>query len=670
MENQASNTTLNVNIKSKPEFFKLSLNQILKPAMFLLFAILYEIINFATLGLQFLPKYFLFDFGAFLIFAGIIFLVSKNWLSNIFFFFFLGIQFLLNVVNGSVLLATEDVFFFEILILSSEAMSSFDWSFINFNCIIYNCILLAISIVSVVLVDIFCKRKKFKIKKITKPLLIFIVVFCSWIIGITFYSSEILYLHNSKDKNKVSAFNSELWDELEYKITGLEAFGTYGFYVKDIYNSYLRKVDYDSKLDEYVKWIKNGETEINPEATLFDKNLIVICMESLDSFAIDPYNTPTLWKMCYGNEIPDSNNPGTGIYLENFYSKNKTNISEDIGLLGYVAKTTKFSAEADSISFKYSLPNLFNQLGYQTNYFHSFLKSFYSRETINKNMGFQNLYFLEDIDFDGKSLDFNTWNSEVDYFNSAKDKMIPEDGSKFFSFYMTVSAHGTYDIANPNFNDYYNTYDGNLTKYKTWLKENTDSTYPKDSEIEKLYRQFKCAAMDTDAMVAEMINHLTSTGLLEKTTILLYADHDCFYNNMGLEIKGNDAGQERFNIPCIIYDGSKTLSNEVISDFTTVYNIYPTICGLYGLPYNTNMCHSVSIFSDDLSSNIMYSTEAIVGYFDQNCQSITLMEVKKANESVTQAEVDKFMENANKLREKQKKLNFIYKAKWKVNILN
>lgn len=671
MEEQTSATTLNLNIQNQQtKVFKLSLNQILKPAMFLLFAILYEVINFATLGLQFLPKYFLFDLGAFLIFAGIIFLVPKNWLSNIFFFFFLGIQFVLNVANGTMLLATEDVFFFELLSLASEAKSSFDWSFINFNSIIYNCILLVISIISVVLVDIFAKRKKFKVKKITKPLLMFIVVFCSWIIGLTFYSSEILYLHKSKDKDRYAAFHSELWNELEYKISGLESFGTYGFYLKDFYNSYIRKIDYDSKLNEYVDWIKKGEVEKNESATLFDQNLIMICMESIDQFALDPYNTPTLWNLCYGDEF--KNTAGKGIFLDNFYSKNKTNISEDISLLGYVAKTTMFNAEKDSISVKYSLPNLFKALGYKTNYFHSFKKDFYSRSTINKNIGFENLYFLEDIDFENKNLNFNTWNSEVDFFNAAKDKMIPTDGNKFFSFYMTVSGHGTYDIENPNFEKkgYYDTYDSNLSTYQTWLKNNTDFTYPKDSETAKLYRQFKCAAMDTDAMVAELIEHLTSSGLLEKTTIVLFADHDCFYNNMSSVIKGQDSGQEKYNIPCIIYDGSETLASEVISDFTTVYSIYPTICDLYGLAYNTNMCHGVSIFDADQSNNVMYSTEAIVGYFDKNCQSVTLMEVNKANGKVTQADVDKFMENANRLREKQKKLNFIYKAKWKVNVLN
>ena len=51
--------------------------------------------------------------------------------------------------------------------------------------------------------------------------------------------------------------------------------------------------------------------------------------------------------------------------------------------------------------------------------------------------------------------------------------------------------------------------------------------------------------MDTDAMVAELIEHLTSSGLLEKTTIVLFADHDCFYNNMSSVIKGQDSGQEK-----------------------------------------------------------------------------------------------------------------------------
>ena len=204
-----------------------------------------------------------------------------------------------------------------------------------------------------------------------------------------------------------------------------------------------------ASLTNMLTRIKKGEVEKNEAATLFDQNLIMICMESIDQFALDPYNTPTLWNLCYGDEF--KNTAGKGIFLDNFYSKNKTNISEDISLLGYVAKTTMFNAEKDSISVKYSLPNLFKALGYKTNYFHSFKKDFYSRSTINKNIGFENLYFLEDIDFENKNLNFNTWNSEVDFFNAAKDKMIPTDGNKFFSFYMTVSGHGTYDIENPNF---------------------------------------------------------------------------------------------------------------------------------------------------------------------------------------------------------------------------
>lgn len=657
-----NSTTLKVENKTeKPKNYNLTLNHILKPILFLVVALLFEIVNFSSLKLQFLPTFILFDLGVFLFFAGIVFLCGKNWLSNIFFFLFLSFQFLFNIVNASVLKASEDVFFFEILVLASEATSSFDWSFIDFASIIYNTILMVATIACVVLIDIFGKKKVFSLKKITKPILLFVTFFFSWIIGLTFYSSQAIALTYSKSETEVGKFNSDLWKELEYKITGLEKFGTYGFYIKDFYNQYLRKIDYDAQKADYVKWLKEGETEVNKDAKLYGQNLIMICMESIDSFAIDPFNTPTLWKLCNQD----------GIFMENFYSKNKTNISEDISLLGYVPKTTVLEIENENaMSVRYSLPNLFKELGYSANYFHSYVSTFYNRVNVNKNIGFENVYFLEDADFEDKSTGFNTWNCEVDYFNSMKDKMIKTDGSPFFSFYMTVSAHGTYDIVNPNFTHYYEMYDSHLAEFKPWFEANTSFTYPKSKELEQLFRAYKSAAMDTDAMVKEMIDYLAAQDLLDTTTIVLFADHDCFYNEMSTEIKlqNGEASQEKYHVPLVIYNNK--LDHEVVSNFTTVYSIYPTICDLYGLAYNTNMCHGVSLFDEDQSQNVMYSTEAVVGYFDKNCSSITLLDIKKANESVTEDDVNKFLTNAKRLQEKQRKLNFIYKSKWSRDILN
>ena len=129
----------------------------------------------------------------------------------------------------------------------------------------------------------------------------------------------------------------------------------------------------------------------------------MICLESFDSFAIDPYNTPNLWELINGNSI----------YMSNFYGKNQTNVSEAISILGFMPNDSIYNAESDSLASKNSLANLFNDLGYTTSYFHSYSGDFYNRKEVMKNMGFQNLYFIEDADFDNISTEFNDWSLET-----------------------------------------------------------------------------------------------------------------------------------------------------------------------------------------------------------------------------------------------------------------
>ena len=72
---------------------KLSVNQIIKPCLFLVIAITLEIVNFAILKfsasgtnhIQLFPKYVVFDFAFWLIMCGIM-LSAKNWLCNTVFY--------------------------------------------------------------------------------------------------------------------------------------------------------------------------------------------------------------------------------------------------------------------------------------------------------------------------------------------------------------------------------------------------------------------------------------------------------------------------------------------------------------------------------------------------------------------------------------------------------
>ena len=72
---------------------KLGLNQLLKPALYLLISIILEIVSFAIFDFktasgskQILPQYIFFDIGVWLFVCGLIICSKKNWLANIFFY--------------------------------------------------------------------------------------------------------------------------------------------------------------------------------------------------------------------------------------------------------------------------------------------------------------------------------------------------------------------------------------------------------------------------------------------------------------------------------------------------------------------------------------------------------------------------------------------------------
>ncbi len=681
-EKNQSKTSENKKLKeNKPTDNRLSLNQLLKPLLFVIFSIFLEMLSFSDLKLGILPKYIFFDLGIFLILAGIIFIAHKNWLSNVFFFLFIAVQIFFNILNDTLLYATEDVFYFDLLSLTSEGVKGFDSSFVDFACVFKNLALLASAIVLVIILDTFGKKKRFETRKISKSIFLFIGFFVCWILGLTFYSCQVFQLSNSKNSSEISEFDADLYKNLDLKTISLKKFGTYGFLFKDFYNTYLKKIDYNSYKTSYAGYLQDGQNSVNDSSALYGENLIVICMESTDMVGLDPFNTPTLWNLCYGDNTA-SGSPitlsGSTIFMENFYAKNKTNISEGIGILGYAPDTTVIETEdTNSLSIQYALPKLFNELGYSTNYFHSYISSFYQRSTVNANYGFDNLYFIEDAETENmntQAATFNYWISEVDYFNSMKERMILED-TPFFSFYMTVSAHGSYATDKYWSNWYSDTYDANLEEYVEWLSTNTNYIYPSDEETLSLFKNFKLGVMDLDAMVAEMITYLEEKNLMDSTTIVLYADHDCFYNSLSDKVK---TPAEKYNIPFFIYNGSNKLESQIVSEFCSTYNVYPTICELFGLAYNANMCQGVSIFNSDLqvdtdalSSAVFYSTEGQIGFFDLYCQSNTLVstEVTMIRENVTDEMVKNFLENARKLKEKQFKLNFIYKSNWTKSLL-
>lgn len=643
---------------------EIDLGRILKPIIFIILAFTLEIIQFAIFGFkstdgstQLLPSYILLDIAIWLIFASIIFAMNKKWSQDLCFYIFLIIQIVFNIINIILCKTLGNVFYFKLIGLASEGAEAFDWGMIRWGFIAVNISILIVAIISQVLIDKFA-NKKLQLKKLSGRILGFVVFSVCLTVGVTTFGVQINYL---------SPYDQQICDELTLKNYSMQKLGTYGFYVRDAINS-ISQPKPDITKEEAVALIEEGQKQENPQAILHDDNLIIIMLESFDKFAIDPYNTPTIY-----NLMQES------IVANQFISNNKTNISETIGLLGYMPFEEELDLQDNQrLATKYSLPNLFNNQSYQTNYFHSYKSTFYNRDKIIAKLGFDNTYFLEDAELEDKSLKFYEWNSEVDYFNYFKEQIAPTDGSKFMSFYLTVATHGEYSTPNARFEKYYTQYEYNLenTDFKDWFSSQ-GFNYPQDSEYQTYLKHFKAAAMDTDAMVAALLEHLNTplengTKLIDNTSILFYADHNCFYHDLCYNIKGTDAKDttnlKSYQVPMFIY--SQKLGHQEIDNFVDTYDLHPTVCELYGLPYSTYMTYGEAILDGegkDISKDedkIYFSQK--VGYYSNKFHSTGLANpLPVAGGGIqNQSDATRYINNVKTYYEKQKNLHYIYICKW------
>lgn len=647
---------------------QLGLNQLLKPALYLFLSFCIELIGFLVLGFkytdgstQILPSYFFFDVGLWLFIASLMICTPKNWIANTIFYISMSIKSLLLVANITLRSGFGYLFSWDMTDLIIEALESIDADFINFP-LIFACIFaVAIVVALPILFDKFLKKYKITIKKITKTVFCLLCFFVASTLGVGSYGISIATLKVSATHTEISS-DEYLYENMHIKDAAYKKFGTAGFYVKNLYDICFKKASIsEAEKQEALKLLEESNATVNANAPLYDNNLIIIMMESFEWFAIDPYNTPTLWALKTGQNYYADHVEKQAVVMSKYISNNKTNVSEEVCLLGYMPNVNKLNLNGEkSYSAKYSLPNLFKSLGYTTSFFHNWKKDFYNRETINKEIGFDNQYYLEDFVSATKSTRFNYYNLEVDFANQFMNKIAPTD-KKFMSFYTTVSTHGSYEVTNEKFNEYYSTYDANLANFKTWCAEE-NYVFPANENDQLILKHYKSAAMDTDRMLANLFKHLKSTGLNENTTVILYSDHNAYYHDLAYKIKGTNINeydnQSSYTVPFMIY--SKNLTSEKITRFCSPYDLYPTISGLFGLAFNGIYAQGVDIISTP-NTNTFYMSY-LTGFYDANCYSKDMLCLKKYEGSIESADVTVFKDKACKFFQEQKVLETIYRA--------
>ena len=631
------------------------LNKLKYVLIFALSTISLEIVAFWSLNFGFLPSYFLFDLAYILINSAIIFLMKGRKSKIAYIIVLLSVQFILNIVNASYYAVFSDVFSLDLLKIAGEATKVFKPSFINYKALIVNALIFALFImllVSLTKTDSLNYKAQTQSKRRYSFCLIFAIFLTFISCGLTSNLISYSILADTETTNAFYVLESDayLYKNFQFKQKAYKKFGTFGFYIKSLEDVLIKDTTLTKEeKQELQTFLNDGVIESNNSSLLKDKNLIVLMLESFDWFAIDPICTPTLYDLAYNS----------GYTFTNFRAYNKTNMSEDISLLGNFPKKTDFQNLARSEDFapKSSLAYLFKDNGYTANYFHSYDINFYSRNVVNKKFGFDSLYGIQDSKL-GNDTDFGNAYLEQDFLNTCLEQFAPKD-KRFFSFYTTFGTHGPYSKYNERYEEYYGYYEEHLPEIINYLTSQ-GYKFPTDKTYYNYLKNFKCASMDTDKMVANLIKYLNDNNLMDNTAIVLFADHNCYYDETNLMVRygsknHNILDTSLYNIPFIIYD--KTLGSGSNNTFCSTYDIYPTICNLFGLEYNKNFTQGNNIFSEDIKNSIFVSN--LSGIFNDKIYSSDILDASSL-QNLSKEEIYAFQLNALKFYEKQEKIDKIY----------
>lgn len=287
------------------------------------------------------------------------------------------------------------------------------------------------------------------------------------------------------------------------KYLGLDAFTGYDL-VKSEHVSQMRKSATKSQLKTVEKFTK--ERYAAPNKKLFGiakgRNVIVIHLESFQQFLID--------KKINGQEVTPFLNSlyhGQDTYaFSNFFNQvgqGKTSDAENMletSTYG-LSQGSLFATLGNDNTFQAAPAILKQRAGYTSAVFHGNVASFWNRNNVYKNLGYQ--YFFDASYFD------TSGDKATGY--GLKDKLLFADSIKylqhlqqpFYVKYLTVTNHFPFDLDD----------------------EDKDSNFTTTNTGSSTVDNYFVTAHYLDQSLQEFFSYLDKTGLAKKSIIMIYGDH-------------------------------------------------------------------------------------------------------------------------------------------------
>ncbi len=375
-----------------------------------------------------------------------------------------------------------------------------------------------------------------------------------------------------------------------------------------------------------------------------DKNVIVILAESLEWFTFlrgEAEGSSLTGEYPNAMDIPQEVLEGlypnlTAYYNEsvvmaNFHSREKTDIAEVLSMLGNYPTGAYVNYDYAENVIPYTLPNILKSEvdgEIRMRSYHNGFKSFYNREQAHQTFGLEGLTDMYDLEEMSKAkaeeegveetfrnyMDDGERNLDSEMIKTAKEEMFPKD-ERFFTYITTITMHGMYKERENLKAENHTSLAEKLTLLEAY-KPTDEGAADYKSALALYY--YMTTGLELDYMLGCMKEDLQSKGIWENTTILLFGDHNAYYQDLSNYVKdiGDMGNKEKkytdlYNIPMMIHDTDlvKKIAERgearIINKFTCTADIVPTLLDLLGIRYFENLYYGHSVFSDKQS--VLYS---------------------------------------------------------------
>jgi len=465
---------------------------------------------------------------------------------------------------------------------------------------------------------VFFTRASYKIapKRAVKSFLLTFVLPFIFIAYVPFN----LYILNNKDVH-----NGYVFDDYDPTNT-IKYFSPVGYHLKDLYTVYKNSQPYNltddekASIEDYYNWKETSLPNNDYAGVAKGKNLIVIQVESLESFVIG--------KEINGQKITPVLDGliQKGLYFPNVYEQVNEGTSSDCDLM---INTSMLPIRRGSTFFRYpnatynSMPLILESEGYEPISIHPDKGSFWNyANALKGGIGFKNFtdsFALDLSDQIGMGI------SDKSYFEQVVPN-LKELNSPFYAHTITLTSHGPFDLPAP-------------------LRKLSLSSELDASELGGYFESVHY----TDAQIGYFLEMLDKEGILNNSVVVITGDHTGVhkYYNSGIEKLTSkeawydDKGEAK--VPFLIYDKGLT-AGKTFETIGGQIDIMPTMLYMLGVDkskyentvlgrnlLNTNKSYAVitngTIKGDNLSSddnkqigNILDLSDKMIrsDYFNKN----------------------------------------------------